>query len=315
MNILFTNAGRRTYLVEFVLELRQSYDELNIFLSDCDSTVPSFYLDEKITNIKTPKVVNNENNYFSVLKNKIIENKIDLLIPLSDLDLEVIAINRDELVNLNCFPLVSEKNFIESCLNKKKFFDFCYENNLRTPELINQEDIAKDNLPVVCKKIFGSGSNDLKFIYYTSEINVKKSIDVIYQKLIVGTEYHIDIFNDFQGNYISHCVKEKVSMRSGETDKAFIVHEMMLDEFAFKISTATKHIGNLDCDIMVDKKKDIFCIDFNPRFGGGYPVTHLSGMNYLKAAVDLCLGNQIILPKVPNKIFVSKGISVHKVNS
>ena len=66
---------------------------------------------------------------------------------------------------------------------------------------------------------------------------------------------------------------------------------------------------------MVDEKKDIFCIDFNPRFGGGYPITHLSGMNYIKTIIDLYLGKKISLPKIPDKIFVSKGISVHKVNS
>ena len=315
MNILFTNAGRRTYLIEFALELCHIYNDLNIFVSDCDSTVPSFSLDKNIISIKTPKVINNENNYFSILKKEIIENKIDLLIPLSDLDLGILAIHRNELIDLKCFPVVSNKKFIDSCMDKKKFYEFCHREKLMTPELIDKKSINEANLPIVRKNILGSGSNDLKFIKYIEEINFEKSNCVIYQKLILGSEYHIDILNDLQGNYISHCVKEKVLMRSGETDKAFVVHNKLLDKFAFKISKATKHVGNLDCDIIVDEKKDIYCIDFNPRFGGGYPITHLSGMNYIKTIIDLYLGRKISLPKIPDKIFVSKGISVHKVNS
>ena len=42
-----------------------------------------------------------------------------------------------------------------------------------------------------------------------------------------------------------------------------------------------------------DSKGKIYFIDFNPRFGGGYPITHLSGFNYLSALLNMSIGNKI----------------------
>ena len=41
---------------------------------------------------------------------------------------------------------------------------------------------------------------------------------VIYQEKITGTEFGLDILNDFKGNFVSYCLKKKIEMRAGETD-------------------------------------------------------------------------------------------------
>ena len=314
MNILFTNAGRRTYFIEFAIQIVKSNQKIKIYVSDCDSSAPTLNLSTAIKNILTPRVISNEDEYYSFLKSFIFENKIDLLIPLSDLDLLKLSEKYNDLIGIGCTPLVSSKELIENCLNKVKFINFCKNNNFNSPKLLKIYDADNLQMPIVCKKILGSGSNDLKFIRNIVDLNNLNDKDFIYQPLIKGKEYHLDILNDFNGNYISHCIKEKVLMRAGETDKAFTVYDKSLDDFAKIVSLSTKHKGNLDCDIIVDDQGKIFCIDFNPRFGGGYPFTHLAGMNYLKAIIDLYLGSEINLPEKPNNIFASKGISMHKVN-
>jgi hypothetical protein len=52
-------------------------------------------------------------------------------------------------------------------------------------------------------------------------------------------------------------------------------------------------------------------IDANPRFGGGYPTTHLAGLDFLKAIVAMARGYAPVLPATPRQIAVSKGISLH----
>ena len=47
-------------------------------------------------------------------------------------------------------------------------------------------------------------------------------------------------------------------MRAGETDVAMIVNKKKYLNLAKYISSKTKHIGNLDCDAIEDKKKYIF---------------------------------------------------------
>ena len=58
----------------------------------------------------------------------------------------------------------------------------------------------------------------------------------------------------------------------------------------------------------------IFIIDINPRFGGGYPFTHLSGHNYLKAIIAMYLGNDYELKKIGKNIKASKGIKINFAN-
>ena len=70
----------------------------------------------------------------------------------------------------------------------------------------------------------------------------------------MGKEYNLDILNDFHGNYLDSCAKIKLSMRAGETDKAKIVNNPKLILIAKKISKDLRHIGNLDCDLIIDKK-------------------------------------------------------------
>lgn len=76
-------------------------------------------------------------------------------------------------------------------------------------------------------------------------------------------------------------------MRDGETEIAEVVYDKTLISLSKKISSVLRHIGNLDIDLITDKKNNNFLIDFNPRFGGGYPFTHNCGFNYIKSIIKL----------------------------
>ena len=69
-------------------------------------------------------------------------------------------------------------------------------------------------------------------------------------------------------------------MRAGETDRSLVVNDKKIKNFSEKLIKIFNHFGNVDCDIIKDKNGKLFLIDINPRFGGGYPATHLSGMNF-----------------------------------
>lgn len=50
---------------------------------------------------------------------------------------------------------------------------------------------------------------------------------------------------------------------------------------------------NCDCDLILDINNTAYIIDLNPRFGGGYPFSHLAGVN-LPHAILSWLKNEII---------------------
>ena len=168
------------------------------------------------------------------------------------------------------------------------------QNNFYSPNLIGFSSITK-NLPVIKKKIFGSGSKSQSLILKKWEIPLKNEKEFFFQKYLKGDEYGLDILNDLNGNYLHHCCRKKILIRSGDTDKAKIVKNKIFEIFARKFSYFLKHTGIIDVDFIYRNNK-IFILDINCRIGGGYPFTHLYGYNYIDKILSLI--------KNPNKNFI-----------
>ena len=113
---------------------------------------------------------------------------------------------------------------------------------------------------------------------------------VIIQECIDGVEYGCDIVNDLEGRYRRSFVKRKMGMRAGETDAAESVDMPPIAAAAEKIGRWSRHLGCMDSDWIVGEDGTPYLIELNPRFGGGYPFTHLSGANVVKACVNWANG-------------------------
>lgn len=115
---------------------------------------------------------------------------------------------------------------------------------------------------------------------------------ILIQEVIKGPEYGLDIVNDLDGKYRGVSVKQKLAMRSGETDKAITVDNADIREIGATIGKALGHIGNLDCDVL-ERDGEYYVLELNPRFGGGYPFSQEAGVNIPKAIVAWVKGEDV----------------------
>ena len=120
-----------------------------------------------------------------------------------------------------------------------------------------------------------------------------KENQILYQEKIEGNEYGMDVLNDLKGNYVGTFVRRKLSMRAGETDKAVSVIDSRFEEIGRVIGTRLGHIGNLDCDVL-ERDGNLYVLEMNARFGGGYPFSHESGINTVGAYIHWLEGGQDI---------------------
>jgi carbamoyl-phosphate synthase large subunit len=305
MNILFTNAGRRTYLIEYALDLIEEGYGLKLFVSDTSLDTAAMHVDPRLFQIITPRVSESEVNYFNALEFACKKYDIDVLIPLMDFELPILASRKNELEKLGVKVWVSNENTILNCLNKNHNYQFCIENDIPIPKTYFSLDGVKP--PYVKKQILGSGSVGLELIREGHTSSFVPGIDMI-QELVEGKEYGMDIMNDYHGNYLHSCVREKLAMRAGETDKARTFESEKLINLAKRVSAVFKHVGNMDIDFLQNDKGEIYFIDFNPRFGGGYPFTHLSGVNYLKFIIESSFGKNDYVPVFKKSITGFKGL-------
>jgi len=98
------------------------------------------------------------------------------------------------------------------------------------------------------------------------------------QKRLCGQEYGLDIVNDLEGHYVCTFVKRKLAMRARRNGSRNYYRSDWLEGIGGVIGRKLGHIGVLDCDAIVIRDK-CYVLDMNPRFGGGYPFSHIAGAN------------------------------------
>lgn len=323
MNILITSAGRRGYLIKYFKEVVDG----KVYAGNSEKYAPAFrYADEFII---TPQIYNE--NYIPFLLNTCMEKNISVIISLFDIDLLILAENIKLFESNGIKIIVSSADFIKICNDKWLTHNFCVKNQILVPKTYLNvteatEAVSEGTLtfPLVVKPRWGSGSiaiyeanniNELLVLYNLCKRKIADSYlkfesendlehCVIIQEKISGLEYGIDILNDLNGNYRCNVIKRKLGMRAGETDAAIIEDNPILEKFATYLAKRTKHIGNLDVDLFVVDDK-IYLLEMNARFGGGYPFSHLAGVNFPKAIINMIRNIELtdeLLIKNPNQI-------------
>ncbi len=305
MNILLTCAGRRNYLLQFFKEALRGRGQ--VFTSDTNPIAPAMQEADKsfiVPNVYSP-------DYIDSLLSLCTENQVGLLVPLNDLELPVLAGVRDLFLRIGTIPVVASPEAIDTCFDKWKTCRFATDNAIGVPlTFISPGDVelalsrGQLKFPLVAKPRWGTASLDidisadlyeLHLSYQLIRSRLPRSVlgqisstdlnkSVLIQEMLNGQEYGLDVVNDLEGRHVCTFVKKKLGMRAGETDKAITVADDELAEFGAQIGCALGHVGNLDCDVFVTED-GIRLLEMNPRFGGGYPFSHVAGANIPAALI------------------------------
>src|SRR5690606_24732592 len=164
MNILFTCAGRRNYLINYCKQalngqgkvLATDMSELAPAMSDADISliVPSIYSDD----------------YIPTLLNIVKDYHVNAIISLNDLELPILSSHKQEFTDLGAEVIISDSAVIDICFDKIKTRDFLASIGLKTPLTFtnyNQalQAIKEDQLtfPLVLKPRWGSASIGIEF--------------------------------------------------------------------------------------------------------------------------------------------------------
>ena len=325
MNILFTCAGRRTYLLKYFKENMAPGDK--VVATDMQLSAPA--LQAADVKLQVPAVY--DPKYIDITLNICKEQKIDALISLNDLELPILAENKAKFEALGVKVIVSDPEVIDIAFDKYKTAQWVESIGLNAPKTYvtlasAKEAIAKGEIafPLFMKPRWGSGSigletiddmEELDIYYHLLMKKIKKTIlatasvgdeYIMIQEKLTGNEFGLDVMNDLEGNNVAVSVKQKLAMRAGETDKAITVDLPEVREMGATIGRNLKHIGNLDVDIMQRANGDYCVLELNPRFGGGYPFSYEAGANMPKAILQWLKGDKVdasILQPDYNKMF------------
>lgn len=256
--------------------------------------------------------------YINFLINYSYDNHISAIIPLFDIDLPILAKNREKFTEAGIKVIVSDFDVTQICNDKWKSHNFFIQKGFLTPgtfislqECLNALSQGAVYFPLIIKPRWGMGSisvysvsdhNELHVLYTKVRNEIEKTYlrfeskydndkCVVIQQYLAGEEYGLDILNDLNGDLLACIPKKKISMRAGETDIALTVDCKELSDIGSILSSEVKHIGNMDVDCIKHEGR-FYILEMNCRFGGQYPFCHVAGANFPKVIVDLLLNTE-----------------------
>ena len=312
MNILFTCAGRRTYLLKYFKENMAESDK--VVATDMQLSAPALQVAD--VKLQVPAIYDPE--YLNITLDICKEQKINALLSLNDLELPILAENKARFESIGVKVIVSDPEVIDIAFDKYKTARWVESIGLSAPKTyIRLEDCkmalaaGEISFPLFMKPRWGSGSIGLESIDDMEELDsyyvllmkkIKKTIlatasvgdeYIMIQEKLTGDEYGLDVMNDLEGRCLGVSVKKKLAMRAGETDKAITVDLPEVREIGKRIGSELGHIGNLDVDIM-QRADGTYCVlELNPRFGGGFPFSYEAGVNLPKAILNWLRGESV----------------------
>lgn len=293
MNILITSAGRRVSLLKFFKkELTKVFPEGKVFVTELEPSIaPAAQVADKYFKVKRVT----DETYISQLITICKENNVGLIIPTIDTELPILARNKNLFEEINVQLVISDTEIIDCFQDKRTTHVFFNNKGIKSPK-----EYAKDNykIPFFVKPY--NGSRSINTYKITSEDFIMpflfKDETLMFLEYLspeLYDEYTCDMYYDKNGSLKCIVPRKRIEIRGGEVSKGITIKNGLVDFLAEHLGDIKGMRGCVAAQFFKHKTSDeVIGIEINPRFGGGYPLSHLAGANYVKWIIDEYLCNE-----------------------
>src|SRR5699024_2480275 len=285
MNILITSVGRRVKVVQYFKKAFQNVG--NVIAADCDYKASALYFADELELI--PRI--DSVNYIEDLLKVCRKHNIKAIVSLLDPELDILSKNKDLFDENNIQLILSPREMIEVSFDKQKTYDEF--SKLKIPA-VQTFDNKKYTYPAIVKPSKGSASLGLYKINNNLELDnvFQENNDLIIQPFYRDREFGIDVYIDLiSGELVDIFIKEKLLMRSGETDKSISIHNEKIERLIKDLINKTDFTGPIDIDCF-EFEGEYYISEINPRFGGGYPHAYELGCDHMSYIANNLQGNK-----------------------
>ena len=294
MNILITSAGRRVELVkEFKERLELLSPESLVFTTDlCPDYSAACHVSD--ASFVAPRVT--DPSYPEFLIDLCVSEKISLIIPTIDTELQVLADIKDKFTRHNISIISCSSEFVSRCRDKRKTHLLYDQLGIKYPAIYSPDNLT---FPVFCKPYDGSCSIGAKLINSLGDL----TNDLLHDKKnmfmeFVGsnfTEYTCDAYYDRNSDLKCVVPRERIEVRAGEVSKGVTRKNYIYQYLVDRIRKVPGAFGCVTYQLFCNPDtEEVKALEINPRFGGGYPLTSAAGYSFAEFLIrEYLLGEDI----------------------
>jgi carbamoyl-phosphate synthase large subunit len=282
--VLFTCAGQR---VDIVTAFGRA-GAVTVAV-DADSLAPALYHADR--HALVPRV--DAPGYVPALQELVREHDVALIVPLTDLDLRLLAERRDEL---DATLLVSPAPVTAAMTDKYVAHHYFGERGIASPPTWLPDEVPPDvEYPVLVKAREGFGSRHIYRAHDREELDFflrYTPVESMVQGCCRGEEFSIDVFCDFDGRCLNAIPRTMIQSKGGESIKGMTLRDWDLIDYGRFVAEALPIWGpaNIQCFREPSGRHEV--TDVNPRFGGAFPLPLAAGSRYPELALALATGER-----------------------
>lgn len=225
---------------------------------------------------------------------------IDVIFPIIDEEVELLAKNIGKLRELEIIPCVSNWQSVELCRDKILTYN---KIKMSIPEIaIESVKLADYNnqweYPVFIKPIKGRASigclkvntrRELEF--YSEQLNTN---EYIIQKYYEGRILAVDTIRDAKNNEIVVIPREELLRnKNGCGTVVQIINDTNIENICARIANAFNLEGVFNAEFFLDES-GYHLIEINPRFSAGSDYTCMAGIDIVNSQLNVMTGENIL---------------------
>jgi len=225
------------------------------------------------------------------------EHGVGAVLPLTDLDIEVLARALEER---RLPALVPSAEVARATYDKYEAHLLLGRLGLPSPPtVLPQEDLDALEYPVMVKPRRGSGARSIHLAHDPTQarffVDYVKEPTMV-QRAMNGPELSIDCLGDRDGRCLNAIPRTMLESRGGESIKGQVIHDEELIDLGGRVVEALRVAGPVTVQVFRDPDVGLGITDVNTRFGGAFPApvyAALPGRSYPELIVRLAAGERV----------------------
>lgn len=292
--VLLTGAGKRYDIVACFAQLTKTVT------ADPNPLAPAQYA----AHVRASVPLIDDAEYVPALARLCEEHGVGAVVPLTDLDIEVLARAREE--DRLAQALVPSAEVAAATYDKYEAHLLLQRLGLPSPPTVLPEQ-EPDSYPVMVKPRRGSGARSIHlardreekdfFVRYVSQPRTGYAAEpVMVQRAMGGRELSIDCLGDLDGRCLNAIPRTMEESRGGESIKGRVVRDAELIELGRTAMELLAVRGPATIQVFRDPEIGLGITDVNTRFGGAFPAPAYAakpGRTYPELIVRMASGERI----------------------